>query len=547
MASRNKRSVCLLNRKTNIIAVLLLAILASLIFYAVSYAENKEAESIRISVELITKKENGFKDSYLLSKKLIDLDLFGIITCSSLVKEGADRQVLFSLNETPDCRTNSSKASNSVDIFNNKGEKWVLRYQPGIYKKYKSIYYSSFISLLIIFAGTYIIYFNFRNNELRLIETKEKLIKQVSHDIKSPILSLKELINSQKISSFDRRIIQSSIDRIENMTLSLNDDDIHKSDSACSILATIDELIEEKNSEYKGKVDLSLEVKAPFSFTDMSGFDLKRILSNLINNSVEASRDREAKISVKLEGNDKFNFILIQDNGYGFDQKTSRYLGQNRFSTKSHFRGFGLTGAHDKLKDFGGSLELLKSSHEGSLIQITLPKIEIPNNLSRAIVCRNSNEVKYFDADSEDVTSIPQKCILITSHYSEKISTLAKRSDLNYTLKSLLPYLEFFTPKRIIHVDDDKYIRSHWKKMSVEMGIPIESLGSLEEAFKLTPQDTDVVYIDMELGDTNGLEKSYHVSEYGFKRIFISTGNDQVDLKKYPHIVGLIGKGFPII
>jgi signal transduction histidine kinase len=62
-------------------------------------------------------------------------------------------------------------------------------------------------------------------------------------------------------------------------------------------------------------------------------------------------------------GYDEELVIQISDNGSGFN-------------TQEVPKGFGLTSAHSRVKEIGGLLELSSASGEGTIVQITLPRID---------------------------------------------------------------------------------------------------------------------------------------------------------------------------
>ena len=52
-------------------------------------------------------------------------------------------------------------------------------------------------------------------------------------------------------------------------------------------------------------------------FSKVNPIELKRVLSNLINNSIEAIKNNDGLIQVKVERDVKHVVILVRDNGNG--------------------------------------------------------------------------------------------------------------------------------------------------------------------------------------------------------------------------------------
>jgi two-component system C4-dicarboxylate transport sensor histidine kinase DctB len=103
---------------------------------------------------------------------------------------------------------------------------------------------------------------------------------------------------------------------------------------------------------------------------------VEQILVNLIQNSLEALDGQDApKLQLRVEEQDKFLAITLDDNGIGIDEETLAEIFTPFFTNKSTGLGIGLGIARDISIEFGGSLENLPSQLGGAAFQLRMPKL----------------------------------------------------------------------------------------------------------------------------------------------------------------------------
>lgn len=227
----------------------------------------------------------------------------------------------------------------------------------------------------------------------RLHESKLlKLSRKMFHDIRSPLASLNTVAESIKFNTNNEEIIfKNSIIRINdiaNSLLSETKKEIIQLPSYQPLATLINEIIIEKKNEYKDR-NVSLMLN---STTDAKAFfepmELKRILSNLINNSIEAADDK-IQIQINSYLNDHKLTVDIIDNGKGIPQKILSRLGKEEVSTKKKGSGLGIKEASDSLTEWSASLEILETSSKGTTIRLNFEaKVEIK---------------KYYLVDDDDL------------------------------------------------------------------------------------------------------------------------------------------------
>lgn len=106
---------------------------------------------------------------------------------------------------------------------------------------------------------------------------------------------------------------------------------------------------------------------------------LKRIFSNLFNNSIEAMENRShAKINVKLFKEMNRLIIVIIDNGRGMFEEVLSQLGTKNFShgkesTARSGSGLGVYHAKNALAAICGELKFESNINVGTCVTLTIP------------------------------------------------------------------------------------------------------------------------------------------------------------------------------
>lgn len=212
------------------------------------------------------------------------------------------------------------------------------------------------------------------------------LAEQMAHDIRSP-LSVLEIISSSmhELPEEKRAVLKNSIDRIRTIANSLKAKtaaEAADTESPSTELASIIEsLISEKRIEFSHapqiKIDFHHHTRG--TATHPHPADLKRILSNLINNSAEAlspasGGQGQITITITLTHAQNTTTITIKDNGRGIPPRQLKQIGKRGFTFgKTGGSGLGLHYAVKKIRSWGGSLRMRSSPNRGTTIMIELP------------------------------------------------------------------------------------------------------------------------------------------------------------------------------
>jgi signal transduction histidine kinase len=266
-----------------------------------------------------------------------------------------------------------------------------------------------------------------RERSRELVATSQ-LAQQVAHDIRSPIASLNMLEpHLGALPEGIRIAARSAITRIQDIanTLSKKAKDTSASavgvassnDISPSVLgpslvsAMLDSLVTEKRLEFRDRagVKISFEV-TPDSIGVFGRIDesaLTRVLSNLINNGVEALSGT-GQIAVKLdrtpgEGSNSFR-IRITDSGKGMTPEVLAKIGERGYTLgkegSASGSGLGIWHARETLKVLSGTLEFESIPGVGTTATILLPEMSPPKWFCPEIIVPPQTKVVVLDDDT---------------------------------------------------------------------------------------------------------------------------------------------------
>lgn len=95
-------------------------------------------------------------------------------------------------------------------------------------------------------------------------------------------------------------------------------------------------------------------------------------------------------------------------------------------------------------------------------------------------------------------------------------------------------------------IDNDKFIRLSWTLKAKQNGVLFHAFSSINDFIVQALNKETTVYIDSNLD--NGIKgeiESEMISNLGFKKIYLTTGYDDLILSDYPWIIGIVSKSPP--
>ena len=202
-------------------------------------------------------------------------------------------------------------------------------------------------------------------------EFERDIILQAVHDIRSPLTVLKILLArfDQASAPVQRELISAVFQRIEEISADLLSQ-CRSTPIRQSLPTAVRALILEKAIEYGPTIQIKSTIDATTEEILVEGGELKRALSNLINNSVEAG----AK-SVQVEVNRLEENILISicDDGGGIPDSIVRAVQCGGATSERNGHGFGLFHAKNFAASMKGYLSLRSVAEVGACVTLNLP------------------------------------------------------------------------------------------------------------------------------------------------------------------------------
>lgn len=245
-----------------------------------------------------------------------------------------------------------------------------------------SIYYYSMIKRLIISNKK----IEQKNSELIIVNKElDKFVYSASHDLRSPITSLKGLI--------EIAIDEDNIDEIKNylnlMNTSLTRQDQFISDiidysrnkrleshnEAVNLNETITEIIDQhKHIKEVKEIEINKQIDLNEVYSDR--LRLKIILSNLVSNAIKYS-DKEKKskfINIKTTKEGNQLKIEVTDNGIGIKNDLLHKIFDMFFATNSNLgSGLGLYITKEAVENLKGSISVDSTIEKGTTFFVKIP------------------------------------------------------------------------------------------------------------------------------------------------------------------------------
>ena len=327
-----------------------------------------------------------------------------------------------------------------------------------------------------------------KSSELAAIGASAAMI---AHDIRSPLAALNMVTYDLKQLPEDERvIIRSAVQRIQDIANDLASKKDQKKVSWPSaqdktqnlqtrlLPSLLSSLISEKRIEYR--TEKSIAIEADFGsesyglFASVQTKEFKRIISNLINNAVEAM-EGNGKIKVSLASssstssgsNDVYRLaesnhaiepstprpldpailISITDNGKGIPQEILPKLMQKGVSfgkekSKKSGSGLGLYHAKETIESWGGKIIIESKVDYGTAVTVMLPKQTSPDWFLPEIDL--SKQLKLATSDQRLTTRI------VILDDDESIHRVWDRrfNDVNFPKENIY---HFYSPDQIIN------------------------------------------------------------------------------------------------
>lgn len=451
------------------------------------------------------------------------------------------------------------------------------------------------------------------NLQLQVEVAKSHLTSQVAHDIRSPLEVLKSLKSEMSaLPSGAQERLKLSIERIEeiayNLLKSLKDSDSQAEKSQMNLQILLRDILLEKRMEIRKYPNLEIvDESADHSygrFSEVNVADIKSLLSNLINNAIEAM-DYAGVVKVNLTSQGQRNLITVKDQGTGIPDEIAPKIFNRGFTTKDEIgNGLGLFQGKLAVQSWGGKLSFKNHllPEKGASFIIELPEISAPDNFVPSLNLKNyqsiiildddpnfhelwkerfagqSHKISHFYSISEILTlnpAINEKTLLLCDyelmdqnlngldfiqkmgHQKHSILVTARSGEKSIRercqaegVKLLPKQLVLDVPlnqdsKAFVLIDDEKLTHINWTHFCEKNDIKLHNFYTVQdflEGYRGAP-DSTYVFIDSYLG--NGLRgevESEKINKRGFSHIYLVTGLEPSVLDCPDWIRGIYGK-----
>ncbi len=322
-----------------------------------------------------------------------------------------------------------------------------------------------------------------------------RIASQVAHDIRSPLDALSaSLFEMKDLNSNSIKRAETAVARLKAISEKLlNSRADYQSEELVNqdVLPFIYQVIDEKRA-LCSLMEKSIKIrfvkdKSPQHFSLINPLDFTRVLSNILQNAIEAIEIKgHILISVKKTTNG--TFLTVIDNGKGIPSNVLPKVFVRGFSFgKRNGHGLGLSHAKETLNSWGGDFQIENRTFNGTKVSISLPTQIVP--------------------------------------------TVSPSYNVQYVL-----------------LDDNLLTHASWQALADKYGVRLLAFFSaahLFEKISLIPR-TSQIYIDYQLGEgQSGVKVALDLISEGFEHVYLATGMRNSETDAIEKIIPVVSKEPP--
>jgi signal transduction histidine kinase len=228
-----------------------------------------------------------------------------------------------------------------------------------------------------------------------------RITRTLGHNLRSPLAALKSFheLTSGRLTKDETDILEAIQSNIDTMTERLVDQKVEATPVATvDISRGISNLIAVKQLEYSKTPHIKIESDIEQGLMAVLNRDeLKSILSNLINNSIEARKsDSPLTISVLAKKLHDRAIIRVKDDGKGIPRDQISKVFDYGVTFKSQGKGFGLAHAKETITSWAGEITINSSEGNFTEVTITIPLITTTTIKEIILIDDNALNLKYW-------------------------------------------------------------------------------------------------------------------------------------------------------
>jgi PAS domain S-box-containing protein len=257
-----------------------------------------------------------------------------------------------------------------------------------------------------------------KKTEQALLMAKEqasdfnKLALQVAHDMRSPLAALSVLTEMSKtMPEEDRLHFRAAVQRLHDIADGLLSQ--HRAQQGVGdeshvvrmlVSTAILSVLAEKRLQYQGgaiQFDFIGSASDYFACVNANRVNFKRMISNMLNNAVEALENAAGIIRIALKTDQQYLMITISDTGIGMTAEQVQSLMSDRQLQSSKPTGHGLGFAHAKetLQKSQATFWIESQLNQGTTITLQFPLQKIARYLESEIRLTQGCMVVVLDDD----------------------------------------------------------------------------------------------------------------------------------------------------
>ena len=237
-----------------------------------------------------------------------------------------------------------------------------------------------------------------------------ELAAQVAHDIRAPLVTSRSVIRSlQGINQKQLHLLNTAHSRMENIANELIDVYITSNRIEAPrfsfVSAAVDSIVSEKTAMLGEDTDIEIRSEihenARACGLPVSSSDLSRVLSNLLNNAIDAVRGQvRAVVAISVTTADGSVRIAINDNGKGMSEEVLHQICTvGGTYGKAGGAGMGLRHAKATIGEANGTLKVQSALGKGTSVTLEIPVAAAPAWFAQAIEIGDGETVVILDDD----------------------------------------------------------------------------------------------------------------------------------------------------
>lgn len=241
-------------------------------------------------------------------------------------------------------------------------------------------------------------------------EKFRKDVRQMIHDITTPLSSINNFVNNlgRDIPENTRVSLRQASDRIAGISQRLlskyNGNNTDQTEQVFLASLALMEIVNERREDHRNtgvEIKLHIEPIATFACIKHNMDSIKRMMSNLIKNAVEALKYvKNSRVTVELRANAKRIFIIVNDNGSGMPEHVKDKVIQGIEVTDGKGmmgHGLGLTQVIDTINIGHGTYSI--DIKDGTTWDIWFPRVEMPTWVVSEIKLSHDDLIIILDDD----------------------------------------------------------------------------------------------------------------------------------------------------